>query len=234
MIASPRLLLAVLAGLSLANAAYAYPLSAVSYDMPNGSGQANSGSYNYWDLSYNGSGATTVDAAPLTGGVGDITDGTIATDNWYNVENAVGTGPYVGWRNTVTPNPTIVFHFTPSPLDIVEFLSLTLYLDDANGTGGVKPPSQIRIRVGSGVDEYIPVADPVGGAPFALNIDLHHQLGDDLEVQLFNQDEWVFLSEASFDGLIITHDDFGAPEPGSMALLAVSLAGLGLVRRRRP
>ena len=37
-----------------------------SYDMPNGDGQAHSGSFNYWDLAYSGSGATSTDGAPLT------------------------------------------------------------------------------------------------------------------------------------------------------------------------
>lgn len=231
---SNRMLLAAIAGLSVTNVAHAYSVSPTSYDMPNGSGRASGGNFNYWDLGYNGSGATTVDGAPLSGGVGDLTDGIVATSNWNNVENIGGTGPYVGWRSTVTPNPTIMFHFTPSPLDTVEFLSLTLYLDDADGYGGVSVPSQIRIRVGSGLDEYFPVTDPIGNTPLAFNIDLHHQVGDDIEVQLFNSNQWIFLSEVGFDGLIITHDDFGTPEPGSMALLAAGLAGLGLIRRRRP
>ena len=60
----------VLAALALASPAAATQVFATSYDTPNGDGQAHSGSFNYWDLNYTGSGMTNVDGAALTGGVG--------------------------------------------------------------------------------------------------------------------------------------------------------------------
>ena len=38
-------------------------------------------------------------ALPLAAAWGDLTDGIIASSNWFNVENTAGTGPYVGWLN---------------------------------------------------------------------------------------------------------------------------------------
>ena len=37
--------------------AQAAPISPSSYDMLNGNGRASAGTFNYWDLSYNGSGS---------------------------------------------------------------------------------------------------------------------------------------------------------------------------------
>jgi hypothetical protein len=100
---------AVLAGLGLALVCVAAPARAAqifasSYAMPNGYGTATGGNFNYWDLNYTGSGSTNVDGAPLSGGLGDLTDGIIASGRWNTVENGAGTGPYVGWQ---TVHPTI-------------------------------------------------------------------------------------------------------------------------------
>ena len=70
-------------------------VSPVTYDMRNG----DTGSYNYWDKNYTGSGSTTTDSALLTGGLGDLTDGIVTTLNWYAAEPPTGgDGPYVGCK----------------------------------------------------------------------------------------------------------------------------------------
>src|SRR5438128_164853 len=86
-------LLGALAAVALATPAAGAQLFATSYDTPNGDGQAHSGSFNYWDLGYTGAGATNVDGAALSGGLGDLTDGVIASDFWFNTENAAGPVP---------------------------------------------------------------------------------------------------------------------------------------------
>jgi hypothetical protein len=97
--------------LGMTGFASAAPLLPTSQDMPNGSGQASGGSFNYWDLSYTGAGATNVDGAALSGGLGGLTDGALAGDNWLTVENGAGTGLYTGGLDI---DPTITFNFAGS------------------------------------------------------------------------------------------------------------------------
>ena len=80
-----------------------------SYDMLNGQ----TGSFTYWDDSYNGTGSPTTSGDLLTGGLGDLTDGVIATENWFSTP-----GPYVGW-DSITPTITVrATTITPSPTPI--------------------------------------------------------------------------------------------------------------------
>ncbi|MGE0594460.1 MAG: PEP-CTERM sorting domain-containing protein [Vicinamibacterales bacterium] len=198
----------------------AAPILPTSYDMPNGHGQASGGTFNYWDLSYSGVGSTNVDGAPLSGGHGDLTDGIVAGDIWFNVENAAGTGPYVGWRNI---DPRIDFHFA----SVVEFLSVRIHLDDANGFGSVNLPTAVRFTAGAATTT-INVVDPAGSAPLWVNFDLAGLgfAGSALSVELLRKNQWVFASEFEFDGRAV-------PEPSMLLLAALGLgAGARRVRRR--
>jgi len=126
------LLAAVL--VSMGGHALASPLVVSSYDMLNG----HTGSYQYWDDSYSGSGSTTTNGAPLSGGKGDLTDGVVAASNWFVTEAPAGPGPYVGWMNI---NPLIHFHFgAPVTIHTISFS-----FDDANGAGGVSTPLSVVI-----------------------------------------------------------------------------------------
>ena len=125
---------------SVSGFAVAGQLAVTSYDTPNGDGQASGGSYNYWDGTYTGSGAKTTDGAALSGGVGALTDGVVASQPWYNVSNDAGTGPYVGWLHGTTPDPTVTFHFASS----VNVNEIQIQMDNT-GVGGVDAPSQILI-----------------------------------------------------------------------------------------
>jgi hypothetical protein len=187
-----------------------------SYDMPNGG----SSTYSYWDDNYNGSGNKTVDYAPLSGGLGDLTDGVIASHNWNygNDEHWL----YVGW----TINPVITFHFEQD----VNLDSMTLYLDDSNNTGMVMPPSQINVSAG-GIKRTYAVDDPSSGDPFALTLTDIDLTGNSIDVQLFNRSIWMMLSEVQFAGSVV-------PEPSISILLGTCALGLfgwfgGANRKRR-
>lgn len=198
--------IAITAVLIPATLAHAGTLSPLSYDMLNGNGIASGGSFNYWDLFYNGVGPTNVDNAPLSGGLGDLTDGVIAVDNWFAVENIDGTGPYVGWR---TFDPVITFNFA----GLVSIDAVTLHLDDSDGAGGVSLPTGVSINnVFYDIDETA-----AGAEPKAITLTGLGLVSATATVQLHRSNEWVFLSEVLW-----------TPEPASLA----SLLALIALRRR--
>ncbi|ARE40243.1 hypothetical protein RGUI_2102 [Rhodovulum sp. P5] len=203
----------MIAGLALgAGMAHAASVSPVSYDMLDGG----TGSYQYWDDTYPGNN-NTVSYDSLTGGTGDLTDGVIATDNWFITEAPAGPGPYVGWSNY---NPVITFNFATA----YDFLSATFHFDDSDGNGGVSQPRSVNIN---GTDYTVPTND--GSAPFAFTADLAGLTTDTLVVTITRSNSWVFLSEVEFDARI----DNQVPLPASVWLLAAGLGGLGLTRARR-
>ncbi len=194
-----------------AGAAVGAPLT--SYSLLNG----NTGSYNYWDQTYSGSGCVTCDNAALSGGKGDLTDGIVATDNWFVTEAPAGNGPYVGW----TIDPTIAFHFSAA----TAINTVSFYFDDSNGAGGVSAPGAVIVN-----GNLYSVAEPAGSAPFSFTASGVGFNGTDLSVQLLRKNSWVFLSEVEFNGV----SNVGAvPEPSSWAMMILGFAGVGFMAYRR-
>jgi hypothetical protein len=115
------------------------------------------GTFTYHDDSYDGLGDNTVSYAPLSDGLGDLTDGIIATANWFDTPSL-----YVGWRKV---DPVITFRFDAS----YSFASIRIHFDDSSGAGGVSQPTgflvdSVLFPVGSNPN--------TGGAPYDLLIDL--------------------------------------------------------------
>lgn len=185
-------------------------LMPTSYDMLNGNGTASSGTFNYWDLSYNGAGQTNVDNAPLSGGLGDLADLLLSASNWNEVENLAGTGPYVGW----TIDPTINFHFSGS--QVID--EIWMYVDDSDGFGNVNLPDSVTINgVLHDVDQN--AANPLPKLLMFSGLGLNT---NQVDITIKRSDTWVMVSEVMFNPV---------PEPSGIA--ALGLGALAFAKRRR-
>jgi hypothetical protein len=204
----------VACALGLAVSAQAATVKPSSYDMRNG----DSGTFSYWDDSYTGQGNTGRDGARLRGGVGDLVDGIVATENWRSVEGPNG-GPFVGW-NRGTHH--IDFWFEQSHV----FSSIVFHFDSYGGGGGVKAPRRVTIN-GDRQDVLAPGADPFAFVFDATDLAATNLLS--VKVQRGRFSDWIFLSEVTFNT-----DVPEVPLPASSLMLFGALAGLGwLVRKKR-
>ena len=203
---------------TMAGPATAAQLTVSNYSMPNGDGTASGGEFNYWDKFYTGSGATTTDGAALSGGKGDLTDGVVASDFWFNVENGGGTGPYVGWYQPATPNPTLTFNFAGS----VTVNSIQMQIDNSH-SGGVFSPAAVWV---DGVSRAF--TGPAVGTIGMLDITGLNLTGSSHTIQFFQDNGWVFTSEISFFG-----SPGGVPEPATWAMMLAGFGLAGVALRRR-
>ncbi|MEM7477887.1 MAG: PEP-CTERM sorting domain-containing protein [Planctomycetota bacterium] len=169
---------------------------------------------NFFDDTYNGTGDNNTPLAPLSGGLGDLTDGIVATQNW-NAQH----GRYVGWQSI---DPTITFEFA----NPVALSSLELFFDDAQ-FGGVDNPASVIISNGLTSINHT-VIDPAGNGPFSSVVNTAGLTGNSFDVTIRRQfvggsNRWVMVSEVQF----------AVPEPSSAFALFSAAFGISLRRRRR-
>jgi len=178
--------------------AWGAPIMPQSYEMINGGAST----LNYWDDSYNGSGNKTVSYDKLSGGLGELTDGVIASQNWFD-----SPGPYVGWNNSHTP--VITFHFSTK----VTINTINVYVDDSNGAGSVNLPGSVRIQMGSYDNSFV-VSELAGAEPKLLQYTGLNLSGRELVLTLNHRTGaiWLMASEITFDGT-------ATPEPLPAILL---------------
>lgn len=201
-------------------------ITPTSYAMPNGSGQAHGGQFNYWDRSYTGSGNTSLDHAALSGGLGDLTDGLVTNLNWFDAENAAGSGPYVGWRTGpggLGADPVVQFFFGAAQ----NIDTIRVHADDSAGAGGVNLPSRVLITWAGGTEGRAVIDPDAGSGPSWLVFEgLDISGATSVSLQFIHDNDWVFVDEVMFDG-----QSTPVPVPATLGLVALGLGAL--VRRRR-
>lgn len=217
--------ISLIAALALGGAAaHAGMVTPIEYRMPNGEGQLAGGWVNYWDDTYSGFGSKGDDLAPLTGGVGQLTDGILGHTNWWGDK---GNGPSWEWVAWTTINPTILFRFDQP----YQFDRVSLHLNNST-RGAVTLPSRISYEFSpDGVNFSTPSVFTPSPSQYTTYGGRwqHHSVagaGSYVRVNLTRTGgNWVFLSEVEFSGTPI-------PAPGALALLCGGLA-LMTPRRRR-
>ncbi|MBV5329902.1 MAG: PEP-CTERM sorting domain-containing protein [Chlorobium sp.] len=198
----------------------AVQIFATSYDMTNGDNSSLGTSLR--DDTYNGSGSTATPYSSLTGGLGDLTDGNIAPSNW-NITPL----PYVGWRDSMVPNPAITFDF-----------GSTVTIDNVriNMNKGYNP-SSVTFAMGSDLATISVSGDLSGAANAWYDFDLlNFGLTSNTLVMTLNnrlpdtiQRDWILISEVEFYGTQVNP----VPEPATMLLFGAGIAGLAAVGRRK-
>jgi hypothetical protein len=215
---------------ALALAAAPAAASGLLYSMPNGSGRASGGTFNYWDVIYSAPGAAvTTDGAPLSGGAGKLTDGVTTTARWDAVSNNAGTGPYVGWNRATTPSPDITF-FWPVPVCLVAVCdqaidAVRIWMDNS-AFGGVQAPASIAVN-----GQPVAFARPVFQGPVDIDLTPLRLTGFTAMLGLEHLNTWIFFSEVEWT---VRNISTPVPVPAALGLFGVGLLGLIGLRVRRP
>lgn len=202
-----KMLLCALIG-AMANTSFAAIISPASYDLTNGQ----TGAFSYLDGTYAPSDSSDVPLYPLTGGKGELTDGVAPATPWQETP-----GPYVGW---LTIDPSIRFHFD----QLTQVNSVTLFLSDTLGSGGVNAPTSVTVaNETTSVTQAI--TNPDGNTVFSVTVGDLAMTGESIDVSLERGEGWLMLSEVQIDGVLV-------PEPLGAASWLLALIGLTVFRRR--
>jgi hypothetical protein len=207
------LIVGVMAAVPLAEAS---ALTVTSYSMNNGA----HGTFNYRDFTYsNCAGVCDITNSSLSGGTGKLTDGVFPTQSWYQYGEAT---PWVGWDgNQGQSNPVVTFNFG----GIVDIDSITVWVDNSIGAGGVWHPASISV---DGINFLLPLdsGDPLPRAYTFSGLDI---IGSSVTLQFSQQLSypWLMVGEVSFEGAT------AVPEPTTLSLIGLALAGFGFSRRRQ-
>ena len=255
--------LGLLGGLLIAcassTAAFADLITVTSYDMNNGNGMPQLGTYNYLDSGYQvnpGSPAlppnsATTPNAPLSGGTGILTNGIIPT-----VDYTLAPTQYVGWKYQ---DPTLNFYLQAGSAvsQISLFFANPVQVPGTTSGGLVGVPGSVNLTVDGVtvsatqmISAYSPVvqevtfnfADPLtytALTDFAFTLDRGPLLDDSLYYHSLYPGDDEFNANAIAPNkepwIMLSEVQFTAavPEPSTWMMMIVGFAGLAFAAYRR-
>ena len=182
-------------------------------------------SYQY-DGTGQGSQPSTSPAFPDSGGV-ELTDGLFPSTTAFG--NAQWVGFQDGALNLVGSHPQVTFALDDTYN--LDQAAITYLHSTTQAGGSITAPDQLWVSVS---DDGLLFSTPVlVAAPFDSSagdairtaiVDMSAFSGQYVRLDLRNSSQWTFLTEVSFTGEVV-------PEPATLALAAVGLAGLRRPRR---
>ncbi|XP_030749296.1 discoidin domain-containing receptor 2-like [Sitophilus oryzae] len=174
-----------------------YTEGVTSYSMPQGDKKGSS--WELYDFTYDGH----WDGEKLKSGLGQLTDGLIAPEDFKLAFHQENTQGWVGWKNDTREGKPIeiVFEFDR----IREFTAVHLYTNN-QFTRDVQVFSEARVFFSVAGKRYKgePITfdymeDRIFETPRNVSIKLHHRVGRFVKLQLFFASKWILISEIAFD-----------------------------------
>lgn len=159
----------------------------------------------------------------------ELTDGNISSISfadgiWTHSSQA---GIYSGWLNRSLVG--IGFNFSSD----IDFGSLTIYFDDADGAAGVDAPGSVNLFSANTLGGFsdhgtfaIPEYAGTGATSFTLG--MNGITSDYIELVLSSTSSWLMLSEVTFDDTPLNP----VPLPASLGLLGSGILGLLSCRKQ--
>lgn len=172
----------------------------VSYSMPQGDKRG--ASWEFYDTTYDGH----WDGEKLRHGLGQLTDGQVAPDDFKDTPYLENSQGWVGWKNDTRENKPIEITFEFDK--VREFSAVHIYCNN-QFTRDVQVFSEAKVLFSVGGKRYKGepitfdyIEDRIFESPRNISIKLHHRVGRFVKLQLHFASRWMLLSEITFDSTV--------------------------------
>ncbi|GJQ79555.1 hypothetical protein Trydic_g16401 [Trypoxylus dichotomus] len=173
----------------------------VSYSMPQGDKRANS--WEFYDVAYDGH----WDGERLFYGLGQLTDGITAPDDFKVPYYNQAVESWIGWKNETREGPIeIIFEFDK----IREFSSVVIHCNNQFAKEvSVFSRAKVLFSVGGKRYKGEPITydymeDRVFDDARNVSIKLHHRVGRFVKLQLYFGGKWMLISEVTFNSAVVS------------------------------
>ncbi|KAH1008656.1 hypothetical protein HUJ05_009193 [Dendroctonus ponderosae] len=182
----------------------------VSYSMPQGDKKGTS--WEFYDFTYDGH----WDGEKLKDGLGQLTDGQTAPDDFkMSFHEDAGQG-WIGWKSDNRENHPVEITFEFDK--VREFSSVNIYTNN-QFTKEVQVFSETKVFFSVGGRRYKgePITyesfeDKIMETPRNVSFKLHHRIGRFVKLQLFFAARWILISEVTFESSPVSGNFSGEEE----------------------
>lgn len=197
----------------------------VSYSMPQGDKRG--ANWEFYDAAYDGH----WDGEKLLYGLGQLTDGRVAPDDFKLALYEQSAEGWVGWKNDTRDNKPIEITFEFDK--VREFTAVHLYCNN-QFTKDVQVFSEARVLFSVAGERYKGdpitfdyIEDCIFETPRNVSIKLHHRVGRFVKLQLYFSSRWILISEITFDSVAVSGNFTDEEGEGEQLLQKDQIASSG-------